>query len=103
MTGDCGGQLSRPYRHEDCKTIWSDMVKEYVKQWAIQAGDISVQNRVGGSIARASLILRRGRRQVSPAIPVLEVPNETARRRLDHPDRAHHHQAGLFQLSCGTR
>lgn len=57
---DYGGQLSLLYGHKDYKTIWGDMVKQYMKQWAIKAEEDSIQIWVDGNIACASFILRGG-------------------------------------------
>ncbi len=57
---DYGGELSLLYGHNDYLTIWGEMVKKYMVEWAIKAEEDSIQIWVDGSIACASFILRGG-------------------------------------------
>jgi len=62
---DYGGRLSLLYGHKDYRTIWGDMVKACMDQWAIKAEEDSVQIWVDGDVACASFILRGGGRMAN--------------------------------------
>lgn len=60
MIDDYGGELTILNGHGEYRSIWGEMVKAYMKQWAVQCEKDSYKAWIGDTVACVSFTLRGG-------------------------------------------